>query len=111
MVPAMNLEVRRALKRPLGFSSNLVEHIMKALQPDVVTRFSLGDVFAAGGADKLAWASGWRELPHISPEGRRQYAYPQQFAEEMFGRIERALHGKVAGGAGNAVTHGGPVHG
>jgi hypothetical protein len=80
-----------------GFSSNLTEHmVLKALQPDAVTQFSLEDVFAAGIADKLAWVSGWRKLPHIDPEVQRQFDYPRQFAEDMFERIEHALRGAVA---------------
>ncbi len=78
-----------------GFSSNLMEHMtVKTLQADAETRFSLEDVFADGdaNADKLAWVSGWRKLPHMSQEVQKLYAYPQQFAEEVFARIERALN-------------------
>jgi hypothetical protein len=64
---------------------------LRTLAPDVETRFSLEDVFVDGEADKLAWVNGWRELPHIKPEVQRQFDYPQQFAEEIFARIERAL--------------------
>jgi hypothetical protein len=75
-----------------GFSSNILEHMaFKILQPDAVTRFSLEDVFTAGDADKLAWVSGWRKLPHITREMAKMFEYPQQFAEEIFARIERAL--------------------
>ncbi len=38
---------------------------------------------------KLAWVNGWRKLPHIDPEVQRLYEYPQQFAEEIYARIER----------------------
>ena len=85
-----------------GFSSNLTEHmVLKALQPDAMTQFSLEDVFAAGNADKLAWVSGWRKLPHIDQEVQRLFDYPQQFAREMFERIEQALRSRAAQGAAN----------
>ncbi len=82
-----------------GYSSNLTEHMaLKSLQPDTVTQFSLEDVFADGQAStgKLAWISGWRDLPHIDPEVQRLFDYPQQFAEDMFDRIELALRKRVA---------------
>jgi len=86
-----------------GFSSNLTEHMaLKALQPDATTRFTLEDVFAEGDADKLAWVSGWRKLPHIEPAVQRLFDYPQQFAEDMFNRIEHALRRSVAQGEANA---------
>ncbi len=85
-----------------GFSSNLTEHMaLKALHPDAMTQFSLEDVFAEGSADKLAWVSGWRKLPHIEPGVQRLFDYPQQFAEDMFDRIEQALRRRVAEGAAN----------
>jgi hypothetical protein len=75
-----------------GFSSNLIEHMaFRATQPDAVTSFSLEDVFVSGEADKLAWVSGWRKLPHIKPEVAKLFDYPQQFAEDIFTRIEHAL--------------------
>jgi hypothetical protein len=75
-----------------GFSSNLIEHMaFKTTQPDAVSRFSLEDVFVGGEADKLAWVSGWRKLPHIKPEVAKLFDYPQQFAEDIFTRIEHAL--------------------
>ena len=80
-----------------GFSSNLTEHMaLKALQPETVTPFSVEDVFAAGSADKLAWVSGWRKLPHIDPQVQRLFDYPQQFAQDMFARIEHSLRTHVA---------------
>jgi hypothetical protein len=82
-----------------GFSSNLTEHMaLKTSQPDAVTHFSVEDVFADGEActDKLAWVSGWRKLPHIEPEVQRLFDYPQQFAEDIFDRIEQALRGRVS---------------
>jgi hypothetical protein len=74
-----------------GLPSHLVEHmVLKALQRDAETRFSLEDVFDDGdtGAAKLAWVNGWRKLPHIDREVQRLYDYPQQFAEEIYDRIE-----------------------
>ena len=35
--------------------------------------------------------NGWRKLPHIDREAQRLYEYPQQFAEEVYGRIENEL--------------------
>jgi len=81
-----------------GFSSNLLEHMaFKTLQPDAVTRFSLEDVFVDGGADadKLAWVSGWRRLPHLTREVETQFDYPQQFAEDVFARLEEALRRRL----------------
>src|SRR5678816_578929 len=78
-----------------GFSSNLLEHMaLKTLQPDAVTHFCLEDVFVGGAANtgKLAWVSGWRKLPHLTREVEKLFDYPQQFAEDIFNRIERALH-------------------
>ncbi|MEO5925753.1 MAG: hypothetical protein ABIR70_18185 [Bryobacteraceae bacterium] len=78
-----------------GLPSNLIEHMaLKALQPDAETRFSLEDVFDDRDtrAAKLAWVNGWRDLPHIPREVQRLYAYPQEFAEEIYERIGRALH-------------------
>jgi hypothetical protein len=80
-----------------GFSSQLLEHMaLKAVQPDATTRFSLEDVLTAGGADKLAWVSGWRKLPHVPREVTKQFEYPQQFAEDIFARIENALRERVS---------------
>ena len=81
-----------------GLPSNLIEHMaLKTLQRDAETRFSLEDVFNDGGDDgdtsaaKLAWVNGWRNLPHIDREVQRLYDYPQQFAEEIYDRIEHEL--------------------
>ena len=49
--------------------------------------FDDGDTSAA----KLAWVNGWRKLPHIDCEVQRLYDYPQQFAEDVYGRIESEL--------------------
>ncbi len=79
-----------------GLPSHLIEHMaLKTLQHDAETRFSLEDVFVEDAWDnedcnraKLAWVNGWRKLPHIDREVQRLYDYPQQFAEEVYGRIE-----------------------
>jgi hypothetical protein len=74
-----------------GLPSHLIEHMaLKALQADAETRFSLEDVFDDGdtSAAKLDWVNGWRRLPHIDREVQRLYDYPQQFAEDVYGRIE-----------------------
>lgn len=90
-----------------GFSTNLMEHMaFKTLQPDTVTHFSLEDVFVDGDAntDKLAWVSGWRKLPHLTREVAALFDYPQQFAEGIFDRIERALRTRASDGAAGAVA-------
>ena len=77
-----------------GFSSDLLEHMaLKASQPDAVPHFGLEDVFVGGDArgDKLTWVSGWRKLPHITPEVAKLFDYPQQFADDVFARLEQAL--------------------
>ena len=81
-----------------GFSADLLKHMaLKALEPDAVNHFGLEDVFVAGDADsdKLAWVNGWRKLPHLAPEAGRLFDYPQQFAEDIFDRIEDALRRDV----------------
>ena len=88
-----------------GFTSHLIEHMaLKASQPDAVTHFSLEDVFVRGDTDKLAWVSGWRQLPHLKREVEELFDYPQQFAEDIFDRIEDALRRRVSGGEANAVV-------
>ncbi len=90
-----------------GFSSNLMEHMaLKTLQPDAMKHFGLEDVFVGGEAntDKLAWVSGWRKLPHLKREVETLFDYPQQFAEDVFERIEHALRRRVADGEANAVA-------
>jgi hypothetical protein len=92
-----------------GFSSDLVEHMaFKTLQPDAATHFSLEDVFVREVANtgKLAWVSGWRKLPHLKPEVEKLFDYPQQFAEEIFDRIEHALRRRVSSGEANAAQTG-----
>jgi hypothetical protein len=87
-----------------GFSSNLIEHMaFKTIQRDAVTRFSLEDVFTAGEAGKLAWVSGWRKLPNIKPEVAKLFEYPQQFAEDIFARIEHALRRRVSDNEADAA--------
>jgi hypothetical protein len=96
-----------------GFTTNLIEHmVFKALQPDAVTRFTLEDVFTSAGrsSDKLAWVTGWRKLPHLTPEVQALFAYPQQFAEDAFARIEKALSASVSGGGTNASGHTGRLY-
>jgi hypothetical protein len=90
-----------------GFSYNLIEHMaLKTLQPDVVRHFSLEDVFVDrnANADKLAWVSGWRKLPHLKREVEKLFDYPQQFAEDIFDRIEHALRRRASGGEANAAV-------
>ena len=92
-----------------GFSTDLMEHMaFKTLQPNAETRFSLEDVFIGGeaGTDKLAWVSGWRKLPHLKPEVEKQFEYPQQFAEDIFDRIEHALRRRVSESEANTVQTG-----
>jgi hypothetical protein len=82
-----------------GFSSHLMEHMaLKASQPDAKTHFSLEDVFVGEDAngDKLAWVSGWRKLPHLTRDVEKLFDYPQQFAEDIFERIEYALRRRVS---------------
>jgi hypothetical protein len=88
-----------------GFSADLMKHMaLKASQPDAVNRFGLEDVFVAGDADKLTWVSGWRKLPHLPREMERLFEYPQQFAEDIFDRIEHALRQCVSGAEAHAAT-------
>ncbi len=84
-----------------GFSTDLMEHMaLKTLQPDSPTQFSIEDVFAAGSGDTLAWVSGGRKLPHLTVEVEKLFDYPQEFAEDVFDRIERTLGSR--GSDGNA---------
>jgi hypothetical protein len=87
-----------------GFSADLMKHmVLKAVQADAVNHFSLEDVFVAGDAGTLAWVTGWRKLPHLSPDVARQFDYPQQFAEDMFDRVVQALRRRVASGESGAT--------
>jgi hypothetical protein len=93
-----------------GFTSHLLEHMaLKASQSDAVTRFGLEDVFVGEdiNGDKLDWVSGWRKLPHLSRETQEQFDYPQQFAEDMFDRVEHALRRRVAGNEMNGAVQSG----
>jgi hypothetical protein len=96
-----------------GLPSNLIEHMaLKTLQRDAETRFSLEDVFEDVWDDgvtstaKLAWVNGWRKLPHIDREVQQLYDYPQQFAEDIYGRIEHELRRRDsnAGASGGSST-------
>jgi hypothetical protein len=91
-----------------GFSTDLIEHMaLKTLQPDAVKQFGLEDVFVGEAANtgKLAWVSGWRKLPHLTQEVQRLFDYPQQFADDIFERIEQALRRRVSGGEANGNVH------
>ena len=92
-----------------GFSTDLVEHMaLKTLQPDAVKHFSLEDVFVGedGSAGKLAWVTGWRKLPHLTPDVQKLFDYPQQFAEDVFDRIAHALRTRVSDDATAGVPTG-----
>jgi hypothetical protein len=92
-----------------GFTSDLLEHMaLRTLQPGAVTHLGLEDVFVGGDASsgKLAWVSGWRKLPHLRPEVATLFDYPQQFAEEIFNRIEDALRRRASDGESNAAQAG-----
>ncbi len=81
-----------------GFSADLMKHmVLKASQPDAVNHFGMEDVFDAGDAGRLAWVSGWRKLPHLTPDMEKLFDYPQQFAEDIFDRMEQALRRRVSG--------------
>jgi hypothetical protein len=81
-----------------GLPSTLLEHMaLKALlDRDSGTRFCLEDVFddEGPGEEKLVWVNGWRKLPHIPRETQRQFAYPQEFAEQVWRRLANALAGE-----------------
>jgi len=80
-----------------GFSADLMKHmVLKAAHADAGSNFGLEDVFVAGDADKLAWVSGWRQLPHLTREMAKQFDYPQQFAQDVFDRLEQALRRRVS---------------
>ena len=90
-----------------GFSTDLMEHMaLKTAHSDDTKNFSVEDVFIGGNSDtgKLAWVSGWRKLPHLKPEVEKLFDYPQQFAEDIFDRIEHALRRRVSGGEASAVV-------
>jgi hypothetical protein len=94
-----------------GYSYNLIDLIaLKSLRPDVETHFSLEDAFTNGGSDKRAWANSWRKLPHIKPEVTKLFEYPQNFAEEMFARIESALRRCVSRDEANTTTETGRLY-
>jgi hypothetical protein len=94
-----------------GTPSNLTEDMaLRTLQRDVVTHFSLEDVFADGDTDKLAWVNGWRKLPHVGTEVQKLYEYPQRFAEDIFDRIEHALLRRVSDGKASDVCRTGRLY-
>ncbi|MDX1562894.1 MAG: hypothetical protein R3305_08195, partial [Gammaproteobacteria bacterium] len=81
-----------------GTPTNLLEDMaLKTLQRDAVTGFGLEDVFTDGDASKLGWVNGWKQLPHVDRDVQKLYEYPQDFAVQMFERIERALTRHLAG--------------
>jgi hypothetical protein len=90
-----------------GFTTDLVEHMaFKTLRREAVRDFSLEDVFAGGdaSAEKLAWVSGWRKLPHVPVEVQKLFEYPQTFAENVFERLEDALRRRAFADETNAVV-------
>jgi hypothetical protein len=90
-----------------GFSTDLIEHMaFKTVQPGAASHFGLEDVFVGGdaGTGKLAWVSGWRKLPHLTPDVEKLFDYPQQFAENVFDRIEAALRRRASDGEASAVV-------
>lgn len=92
-----------------GFSSNITEHMaLKTLAAEQAPPFSLEDAFAEGSADsgKLAWVSGWRKLPHVRKDVQAMYQYPQDFAEQVFARIEKALRMHASGSAQTTLRTG-----
>ena len=75
-----------------GTPTNLIEDMaLKTLQHEADNGFTLEDVFVDGGADKLAWVNGWRDLPHVDGVVRDFYKYPHDFALEVYDRVEQAL--------------------
>lgn len=83
-----------------GTPTNLIEDIaLKTLQLDAMTEFALEDVFAdvRPGDARLGWVNGWRKLPHVDEAVQKLYEYPQQFAEDFFARVDRALEQRVSG--------------
>ncbi|MEP7306591.1 MAG: hypothetical protein ABJA98_13825 [Acidobacteriota bacterium] len=93
-----------------GFTSHLIEHMaLKASQHDAETRFSLEDVFVGedASADKRDWVTGWRKLPHLTRGMEKRFNYPQQFAEEIFDRLEQALCRRVTDSEANGVVQSG----
>lgn len=89
-----------------GFSADLLKHmVLKTAHADAVSHFGLEDVFVAGDADKRSWVTGWRKLPHLTREMAKQFDYPQQFAEDVFNRVEQALRRRVSNDTANDVPH------
>jgi hypothetical protein len=89
-----------------GTPTNLIEDMaLKTLQLDAMTQFSLEDVFAdvSPGDERLAWVNGWRKLPHVDAAVQKLYEYPEQFADDFFARIDRALELRVSGHGADAA--------
>jgi hypothetical protein len=90
-----------------GVASNILEHVaFKALLQQEVAPFSLEDVFTAGGADRQAWVTGWRKLPHVDRRLQRLYTFPHALAEALFARVEQALRTRAADDASVAARTG-----
>jgi len=49
-------------------------------------------------------------LPHISPEVQKLYDYPEQFARDIFDRIEHALRSRAFEGEADAAVKSGRLH-
>jgi hypothetical protein len=99
-----------------GLPSHLIEHMaLKALEHDAETRFGLEDIFedvfddGDTSAAKLAWVNGWRSLPHIDREVQRLFDYPQQFAEDVYHRIESELNWRDRTKTGRLFVESGDV--
>ena len=94
-----------------GTPTNLIEDMaLKTLEREAESRFGLEDVFTDGDADKLAWVSGWRQLPHIDTDVRKLYEYPRRFATEVFERIEVALSDCVSESKSSDATRAGRLY-
>ena len=48
--------------------------------------------------------NGWRKLPHLKRDVEKLFDYPQQFAEDIFDRIEQALRRRVSDDEANAAV-------
>ena len=54
--------------------------------------------------------NGWRKLPHIDREVQRLYDYPQQFAEDIYDRIEQELRRRDSNDGAHAVARTGRLY-
>jgi len=77
---------------------------LKTIDGSSVSGYSLEDIFtdADVSPEKLEWVNGWRRLPHIDPEMQKVHEYPEQFAADIFGRIESELRKRVDSAAESA---------